>query len=120
MHHSALCSEASANGSVEGGVRRRRRRGVISPLRLKTRANVLTEGRTAPGLAKASAARSFFGPQFGRCLRASTIKSSSAAVIARGLECGRFPTDLEPAAQLRNAVLLLQVLVDERFPLLHG
>ncbi len=52
-------------------------------------AKVLTDGSVAPGLAFASALRSFLGPHLGRCLRAWTMASSSHHDTARGLDLGR-------------------------------
>jgi hypothetical protein len=53
-------------------------------LRFKIEANVLTDGNATRGLAAASTARSFFGPQVGRCRRAAMIALFSHGSTAWG------------------------------------
>jgi hypothetical protein len=56
---------------------------------LKMAAKVLMEGRSMPGWERSRTARSLFGPQRGRSLRAATMASSRAIAVALGLLCGR-------------------------------
>jgi hypothetical protein len=62
---------------------------MISPLRLKMSANVVTEGSSTSGFVLCNDARSFLGPHVGRSLRAATIAASSHAATAFGLAFGR-------------------------------
>src|SRR5574338_55715 len=62
MHQTSLGSVQAAKGCVNGGVRRRRRRGGTRPWRLSTSPIVLGAGQACFGYSRASQTRSLRGP----------------------------------------------------------
>src|SRR5258708_23960384 len=88
MHHTSLAAVHSANGALDGGLRRRSFRFTVNPSRSNNAPIVLAAGHSICTLFRSSHARTFTGPQVGCARRTarqrSAISSGSACAWCSG------------------------------------
>ena len=88
MHQTLLAARQSANGRLQGGLRRRNRRLTVRPSRSNSAPIVLAAGQLISGARRSSQARTFTGPQLRCARRTARHLAAIAASSACGWWCG--------------------------------
>jgi hypothetical protein len=84
MHHTSLAAPQCANGTLDGGPRRRTRRLTVKPSRSNSVPIVLAAGHAVRGTRRSSHARTFTGPQVRCARRTARQRSAISSVTACG------------------------------------